>query len=755
MPLPCPLALGALALVCLALRVSASPEDQCTGAGSLVYDSGSHFTLTAWGISNPIQPLCRRTVYYANVAQLFEPVRVPWRLTRVCFAMFMPPAANRSVPLAAAVHGTVSLYPTLPLFTLSPADRTAFATFSTVVRYDPAVQPLDRENTTIVPTWVSVDVSALDSPMIAWEKGVFVGVNYWSCGPVLILGTKMPENRKHLTMAYNAQVGIWSPYSQDAFTIRAVGSDYNAVPPGWFCDKAKYHDGNCDCNCGVADVDCNTNFTSDCGPGYVCDQSSRCVALDWGKERLCNASNYWQYDGCQCECGDVIDPDCLDPTASVNVCHGKFIKPFCETGLTTWKCNPSAYNDGKICDCECGVMDPDCLDHSLNTTCPGNNICIAGKCSYPRSWTCESSWYNESKGCDCNCGAYDPDCDNDAAEVFGCNNPGAVCNYKGRCVLPGCGNDRVDRKTDPKEECDGGEGCVNCKCIAGYYPTKPIRQGCRSRCGDNYTTGSEQCDGGAFCTNCTCDPGHSSLAPQLYCSGCGNGELEPENNESCDGGLGCDDRCRCKAGYAPGSPLTRDCESLEKTESKSNRNKVIIASTVGSVGGFLLLVGVIAALLYARKVKYGPRKLNLPVEMNFNTPAFSSVDSGLVPVDPAVGTAPSPQDTLVPVVGPDGAVYLASPGHTGSGGSDSSGSHQLAALAVGLAVPVPQLLVPSGVSAPAGIESHGSLPLEPHSDLVPAATSSPALAEASQVEICSSDTSDMAQVVQAIQQTPK
>eukprot|EP00727_Mastigamoeba_balamuthi_P003679 m51a1_g13308 putative serine-threonine protein (433) ;mRNA; f:115-2487 len=397
-----------------------------------------------------------------------------------------------------------------------------------------------------------------------------------------MVGTRVGrQQQQRLAYEFNPTYAAWLKYTATgSFAIRATGTSHSGVPPMWICDESKYNDGTCNCNCGARDVDCDTQTTSDCGPGYVCDQNSRCVGLDWEKRGACNATSYWKYDGCQCECGVVTDPDCYDTNAPVSACPGSFIQPYCHVA-----------DSGAVCE-------------------------------VPREWTCDTTWYMDRKGCNCMCGAYELDCDNDSLPVYRCG-VGQVCNYASSCVLPGCGNGRVDRTTDPKEECDGGLGCENCKCTAGFYPGSPMRLDCQPHCGDNVTAGDEQCDGGTFCVNCTCAAGHSPYSPfTVNCTGCGNSVLDAEHNESCDGGEGCDDQ---------------DCELLRKTESKSSKRKVVISSTVGSIGSFILLVGVIFALLYARKVKNGPRQLNVPVEIDAHSAGFSVVDPSCLAVDPACG----------------------------------------------------------------------------------------------------------------------
>eukprot|EP00727_Mastigamoeba_balamuthi_P011803 m51a1_g7245 hypothetical protein (454) ;mRNA; f:120920-123024 len=443
------------AALCLALhaaRALASPEDECGGPGALFYDWGDNYTLYS-RYRQDFQPLCSpaRSVTSASVAQLFTPPALPWKLTRVCFALYLHPFDDRALPRRATVYGTVSLYPVELLPVYGPGDRLSYATFSRELSYDPSAAGNASSKAGVVPTWISVDVSGLSSPLVAWNKGVFVGVSFWTCEFVEMVGVRM-RSQKRLKLTFSPDNGAWYTHTAtDAFAIRATGQHFSGVPPRWVCDRAKYGDGNCDCNCGASDVDCNSNFTSDCGPGHVCDQSGRCVAVDWDKRGVCSPYNYWQYDGCQCECGAATDPDCYDKNAPVSACSKSPLQPYCDTR-----------DDGAVC--------RDCLDQSLNTTCPGNWLCVSGKCASPRGWTCPSYWYNDDKHCNCKCGIYDPDCDNETLKTFGCV-VGEVCNYLSECAKP-----------DPVEECDGGQGCLNCMCTAGFYPKSPMAGDCETPC---------------------------------------------------------------------------------------------------------------------------------------------------------------------------------------------------------------------------------------------------------------------------------
>eukprot|EP00727_Mastigamoeba_balamuthi_P011793 m51a1_g7236 hypothetical protein (1904) ;mRNA; r:85545-94889 len=657
------------------VRLSAAVGDECTGPGSERHDYGTHYLASYWSIGSSPQPICDAyDVYSGNVAQLFTPPSVPWKYTRICFAMRLMPLANKSIPLYGSVQGAVSLYPVTvsSAGVLTPGDRLATATFARDIEYTPPARGAPKgDNNNIDPVWFSVDVSGV-AAMAAWDKGVFIGVNYWSCDLVEAIGVHMPWSRRHYVREYN---GWWDESKQcDAWLIRTMGHNHTVggAPQGWYCNKTKYNDGKCDCNCGAGDVDCNTDFTG-CGAGSVCDQTGRCVALDWSRYGVCSPSNYWQYDGCQCECGSVIDPDCLDYTAPVTQCEESLFQPACKLFqdgpfcVDQWKCNRSLYNDGKVCNCNCGAPDPDCDNHSLDTDCMNNFICMDMLCVAPREWKCNPDWYNSKDECDCECGAYDPDCDIATKEVLNCS-AGQVCNYDGKCVAPGCGNDRVDLSLN--EQCDHGVGCLpNCSCGQGYHAMSPVSLDCQTQCGDTFVAGSEECDSGKFCTNCSCDAGHAPYngTRRQYCTGCGNGELDAF--ESCDSGLGCDGQCRCTSGYAPTSPLSLACVVVPK-ESKSSNKKVIISSTVGSVCGFLLIVAVIAALLYARKVKYGPRKLNLPLEMNSG---ITSVDINCVPVQEQ-SLEMSSASPLATFVSSDGLVYVTSNAVANSSVSASPGA---------------------------------------------------------------------------------
>ena len=92
----------------------------------------------------------------------------------------------------------------------------------------------------------------------------------------------------------------------------------------WTCDQTYYGDGDCDCGCGIVDIDCANNYaascefcelegscgTAQCENINVADNSN-CEATGWNSE-VC--STRW-YGDTQCDCGcGIVDVDCTDAT---------------------------------------------------------------------------------------------------------------------------------------------------------------------------------------------------------------------------------------------------------------------------------------------------------------------------------------------------------------------------------------------------------------------------------------------------------
>jgi hypothetical protein len=198
------------------------------------------------------------------------------------------------------------------------------------------------------------------------------------------------------------------------------------APPGWVCIASYYGDTDCDCGCGVVDIDCTSPNVGACD---YCDNLGSCSVDD---------------------CPGSIDPTnngvCSTGTGGAGGGGG--------TGGSggvpgSWTCNPTYFGDA-TCDCGCGALDVDCPSASASdcdfcgnlgscstsTSCPGsinptdNSTCIP----IPPGWNCDPSFYGDSD-CDCGCGILDVDCP--SANVIDCE----YCADTGSCSTSNCPGD--------------------------------------------------------------------------------------------------------------------------------------------------------------------------------------------------------------------------------------------------------------------------------------------------------------------------
>jgi len=153
--------------------------------------------------------------------------------------------------------------------------------------------------------------------------------------------------------------------------------DYSGCTPpsGWTCNPSLFHDGTCDCGCGVPDLDCPNNGTV--AACVVCNDAGSCGTgacpgnIDPTNTAACvippNCGNAVIDPGEQCDGTNLNGKSC----ASVGFTRGALAcTPYCTldaSGCTRWTCDPSFYGDG-YCDCGCGVPDPDCAS-ALASSC--------------------------------------------------------------------------------------------------------------------------------------------------------------------------------------------------------------------------------------------------------------------------------------------------------------------------------------------------------------------------------------------------
>jgi hypothetical protein len=359
----------------------------------------------------------------------------------------------------------------------------------------------------------------------------------------------------------------------------------------WDCDPTWYGDTECDCGCGIVDIDC-ANATSGaceyCASGSCSPPS--CETIDPNNNAICSGTiPGWDCDPgwygdteCDCGCG-VVDIDCADATS--DACE------YCATGSCSpadcsainagnngvcdvpgWDCNPTWYGDTE-CDCGCGIVDIDCA----NATSGACEYCASGSCSPPDcseiapsnnavcagdtvpGWTCDPSWYGDTE-CDCGCGIVDIDCSSASWSVCEACAPGS-------CSPSDCLS--IDATNNAVCVTDAPAGWT---CPVGLYGSGWCDCGCGvvdSDCADATWGSCEQC-GGDSCSTTDCyavNPTNNAVcvdappgwtcAAGLYGTGycdCGCGVLD---SDCADASWGSCENCD------PTSCSTADCYAID------------------------------------------------------------------------------------------------------------------------------------------------------------------------------------------------
>lgn len=230
--------------------------------------------------------------------------------------------------------------------------------------------------------------------------------------------------------ACNCNCGVYDPDCDDPFSFvkgcgkgQTCGKDGTcqgsvlSPPSSWVCGSAYYAIGGpkpvCDCGCGAPDPDCDLPYPTynltKCKKGQTCGKDGTCqgpelaVPAAW----TCKPSKFAEgktNGTCDCDCG-AYDPDCNDVYLPIAGCGYKQTcnkEGKCEGKIAPapagWKCDSSAYSDGKLCNCACGIVDPDCkLD--VPDTCAPDGFCgsITNEC-IPKAdplWVVFNPWYQD------------------------------------------------------------------------------------------------------------------------------------------------------------------------------------------------------------------------------------------------------------------------------------------------------------------------------------------------------------------------
>lgn len=128
-------------------------------------------------------------------------------------------------------------------------------------------------------------------------------------------------------------------------TNNAVCTTPSGPPAGWTCTASWYDDGDCDCGCGVIDVDCAGNMAV-----------AACLYCNGSFGGGCNTGT-----GC---------PGTIDPTNNA----------VCLPLPAAWTCDAEYFGDGP-CDCACGAADVDCAGDMTIAACDYCNGALYGGCN--------------------------------------------------------------------------------------------------------------------------------------------------------------------------------------------------------------------------------------------------------------------------------------------------------------------------------------------------------------------------------------
>jgi hypothetical protein len=172
------------------------------------------------------------------------------------------------------------------------------------------------------------------------------------------------------------------------------------APAGWTCGDYSYGDGRyCDCGCGVQDPDCNANTPDLC---YRCACGTCPDSIDPADPTHCApppagwtcAPELYANTECDCGCG-VVDLDCTGTYCAI--CHGcaenhcERIDPSDSSRCTVnlprgWTCSPDVFWDD-VCDCGCGTLDLGCNDGNKSSCqfCNDPGSCSSVVCNSPQS----------------------------------------------------------------------------------------------------------------------------------------------------------------------------------------------------------------------------------------------------------------------------------------------------------------------------------------------------------------------------------
>jgi hypothetical protein len=292
------------------------------------------------------------------------------------------------------------------------------------------------------------------------------------------------------TLACNATCNNWD-----------ITGCTSGPPVGWTCLPEFYGNAECDCGCGVPDLDCADDTLASCD---YCGFPGSCSPLSpfvWDCPGNIDPAQNWLCLGGTAVCGnDVAEaPEVCDGTDLQGVTCADF-------GLTggTLACNATCNNWEDITGCTGGPP-------------------------VPEGWTCVPQYYGAADGCDCGCGVRDPDCADDT--LASCD----YCGVEGSCspLSPFVWNCPGD--IDPAQNwlCLGGTAvCGN--------DVAEVPEVCDAADLQGVTCADFGFDGGTLACNATCD--------NWDFTGCTSGPPVPDGWTCIPEYYGAADGCDCGCG---------------------------------------------------------------------------------------------------------------------------------------------------------------------------------------------------------------
>ena len=334
-------------------------------------------------------------------------------------------------------------------------------------------------------------------------------------------------------------------------------------PTDWTCAYGWFADGTCDCTCGVPDFcDCNPGECGFCGDNQcgAGENQCNCAADCWSPVGWFCDQAKWGDGNCDCACGQVDSCDC-----SLGDCGEVCGDGTCEFLEDANNCcedcgNCALMGCPSVCQCDpscCVAWTPDCQAQCNGTSC-GDATCQpcenVGSCPFDCDDTCGNGLCQPGFGEDhCNCQA---DC---------WNSTGWNCDVAlwadGVCQCPassGC---------DMPDLCDCGPGDCALDCGDGYCDptgedTTNCVDDCGSACGDGVCNGTE--DPSSCCDDCPCPTGEyccQDNCEPLPCYDPGTGDTCTPGAEIC-----ISDQCNPPLAGAPcGGKLNCIIDALSQT----------------------------------------------------------------------------------------------------------------------------------------------------------------------------------------------